>query len=98
MSSNRLFAVVLDDDSSNKGATYERLKKKFDRVYKHKDTLILVACPPDVLTREIAEVSGIRGAGREPRETGVVFKLNKGYSGFTNKALWEWLSDVVEDE
>ena len=95
--SKRLFAVILDADCTNKDLIYTRLEEKFPHVYKHADTFILVAGSPGVMTRDVAKISGIKSQHRSG-ESGVVLKLNRGYSGYTNKALWEWMSDVTENE
>ncbi len=37
---------------------------------------------------------GIGGGAGTNGPTGVVFKVNAAYSGFENRAVWEWLSQA----
>ncbi len=102
MPARRLYAVNLDDkcEAEVREKVYERLKDRFDfgYVYRHGDSLILVATSPGAMAHDVAEAAGLRGKNREAGATGVVFKLNRGYSGFTSKVLWEWMSDMRDDE
>lgn len=67
----------------------ERLHQKYgsDSLYTISETTILLR------TRELAEdvavAAGIKG--EERFVTGVVFKLNRAYAGYTSRSLWEWL-------
>ena len=46
-----------------------------------------------MLTQTVATKIGIRPEGDEGESiaSGVVFKLNAAYSGYTKPTLWEWL-------
>lgn len=85
----KVFAVVLDEPNETVG---ERLDKEYANVFKYTDLFYLVPVDSAVVTRDVALKAGIKGTNRDA--TGVVFKLNSAYSGYTKKALWEWLSDV----
>lgn len=87
--SKKVFAVVLDEPD---GRVPDRIRKEYANVHQYTDTFYLVAVDPSVVTRDVAVAAGIKGTNRDA--TGVVFKLNSAYSGYTRKSLWEWLSDV----
>lgn len=87
--SKKVFAVVLDEPDSR---IPTRISKEYANVHKYTDTFYLVAVDSSVATRDVAVTAGIKGKNRDA--TGVVFKLNAAYSGYTRKSLWEWLSDV----
>lgn len=86
--SKKVFAVVLDKQDKQ---VVERIRAEYNS-FSYTPTFHLVAVGPHVSTGDVARVAGIKGTNRDA--TGVVFKLNSVYSGFTKKALWEWLSDV----
>ena len=50
------------------------------------------------LTQDVAIKAGIKGPDRIKGASGVVFKLNGAYSGFTARTLWEWLGQAEETE
>ena len=85
----KVLAVVLDKPQ---GEVLERLGNEYANVFEYSDTFLLVPVNMSVTTSEVAQKAGIKGRGRDA--TGVVFKLNSAYSGYTRKELWEWLSDV----
>lgn len=87
----KIFAVVLDSPNP---AVKERLDKEFANVHRHRSTFLLVPVEMNVSTNDVAKISGIKGQNRDA--SGVVFKLNAAYSGYTDKALWEWISDVEQ--
>ena len=90
----KVFAVVLKEANE----TVERkIMDNYPKMHQYTDTFYLVACGPDVLAKDIAVSVGIKGEGRVESASGVVFKLNTVYSGYTERTLWEWLSSV-EDE
>ena len=92
----QVFAVILDEPSEE---VAERIQKEYPvgKSYRHTDLLHLVVVEPEVLTRLVATKIGIRGDNEnEAIATGVVFKLNAAYSGYTKPGLWEWLSTVRE--
>ena len=85
----KVFAVVLDEPNSN---VEQRLRNEY-AVHRHTDTFLLVPVEQHVTTDDVAAKAGIKGQGRDV--SGVVFKMNAAYSGYTDKALWEWLSSVM---
>ena len=85
---SKAFAVVLDDPNEK---VLERLEGKYPNTRCHTDTFFLVPVDKTVTTDDVAVVAGIKGDSRDA--SGIVFKINAAYSGYTNKALWEWLSD-----
>ena len=87
----KIYAVALD---SPEPAVEGRLKKRFTKVFKHTDTLLLVVGGANDLSEDVAVVAGIKGERR--KYSGVVFRLNGSYSGFTKRTLWEWLRDATD--
>ena len=49
----------------------------------------------DTTARSLAETLGLRGA--ESQATGAVLKLNGEYSGFEKQAMWNWLSERLQE-
>ena len=45
------------------------------------------------VSEHVATSVGLKGEKRAPDVNGVVFRLQRGYSGYTNPGLWEWLTD-----
>ncbi len=89
---SRVYAVLLEEPSSE---SFERLRKTYaDNFYEMTPTSGFVRT--DALTRTIAEKAGIKDE-QEQIASGVVFRLNKAYSGFADRALWEWLRQAEED-
>ena len=86
----KIFAVVLDEPQPK---IEERIEKNYARPHRYTDTFYLLAVDQHVSTDDAAIKLGIKGTNRDA--TGVVFKLNAAYSGFTHKDLWEWLSDAA---
>ncbi len=84
---DKLFAVVLDEPNTE---VPQRLKDKYTHTYRHTPTFFVVPVRQSVTTNDVAESAGIKGKDRDA--SGIVFKINAAYSGYTNKALWELLS------
>ena len=85
----KMYAVALDHPEP---AVESRLKQSYESVFKHTDSLYLVVGGVNDVSENVAVAAGIKGEGRE--FSGVVFRLNGSYSGFTRRTLWEWLKDV----
>lgn len=64
-------------------------------MFKHTDTFFLVVGNVYDVSENVAVAAGIKGEQR--RTSGVVFRLNGSYSGFTKRTLWEWLNDAAEE-
>ena len=86
----RVFAVLLDEPSQN---AVQRLNDAYpENTYQVTDTSFLVRTSD--LAEDIAVSAGIKGSDRIA--SGVVFKLNRAYAGYSSRALWEWLGEVEE--
>ena len=82
----RLFAVVVDNDEK-RSRVLENLRRGPYTTYDHDGAIILVSAP-GAMSQDISTAAGL---GAEM--TGVVFRLNGAYSGYTAKSLWERLGD-----
>ena len=91
----QVFAVMLDAPSSEVDA---RIEKQHPNAHRHSDYLTFLAVESDILTQTVATSLGIKPAksSQSSIASGVVFKLNSAYSGYTNPALWEWLRTARE--
>ncbi len=88
-----IFAIVLL--SPNEGVE-KRLFEKYPKGYKFNSTLYLVQA--DALAEQVAMSVGVKGDNREPDASGFVIKLERySYSGYTQRSLWDWLSDAESD-
>lgn len=87
---SRLYAVMLHGPNSE---VSRRIQEKFPDAYEYTDSIFLVRGSPLTLASTIAADIGLKGSGRVKDSSGVVFKLNRGYSGFTRPDLWDWLSN-----
>ena len=85
----KMYAVALDRPEP---AVEGRLKEHYASVFKHTNSFYLVGGNADDMAADVAIAAGITGEQRH--FSGVVFRLNGGYSGHTRGALWEWLKDV----
>ena len=89
-----IFVVVLDLKGAQASAQVkERMKEHFETYYEISQSAFVVAS--DDVTAEVANSVGIRGDGQIPGATGAVFRASS-YSGFTNRALWEWIEKAEE--
>ena len=85
------FAVMIREPDAR---TLESLNDQYepDNVYQINSTTFLVR------TRQLAEAvsvaAGIKGEDRFA--SGVVFRLNRSYAGYTARSLWEWLQEGEE--
>ena len=70
----------------------ERTRRHYPDSYKYTDRFFLVRGDIDDLASTIAAKVGLKGNERVPDASGVVLKLNQGYSGYTKPDLWEWLA------
>ena len=86
------FAVVLDQDGiRNADQVRARLTERYGAVYEYTPSIFMVSA--DALTADIAKAVGIKGEGAERVASGAVFRIS-GYSGYTDRALWEWFERV----
>ena len=86
------FAVLLQKPDDR---TPVRLTEKYehDNVYRINDMTFLVRTKKQ-LADDVAVVAGIKGDERFV--SGVVFKLNQAYAGYSARSLWEWLQEGEE--
>ena len=71
----------------------KRIRSAYPNAYEYTNTLFLIRGDSFTLARDVAARIGLKGEGRMEDASGVVFKLNRGYSGFTQPSLWDWLSN-----
>ena len=86
-----IFVVVLDQDAP------ELLQKKIEELYpfnyKYADNVFFLE--DDNIPETIANRLGIKVEAENQRTaTGAVFGLDGSYSGYTAKALWDWLRRI----
>ena len=85
------FVIALNETNPN---VLKRIEEAYPDNYRLSDTAFLVA--DNTLTKTIAEAVGINGKNRIDTALGVVFKLNKAYSGYSEPSLWERLQNKGE--
>lgn len=87
------FIVVLDESASP--AFARRVRKLYPQSYQYTDKVFFVEANniPEIIARRLKIKVG---EGREEARmaTGAVFGLDGSYSGWTAKALWDWLRMV----
>lgn len=80
----RVFAVLFDE--ANADAT-KRLREAYSGHYELSDKNFLVRTSD--LAETVAQTVGIKGDNRVV--SGVVFRLNSIYAGYSSRVLWDWL-------
>ena len=85
------FAVMIREPEAR---TLESLNDQYepDNVYRINSTTFLVR------TKQLAEAVSVAAGikGEDGFASGVVFKLNRSYAGYTARSLWEWLQEGEE--
>lgn len=89
----RIFAIVLHEANSE---VAERIETEYPNNFKYTDTFYLVES--NSIAATVASNIGLKGDDRIEDASGVVFKLNHAFSGYTKRSLWDWLSDVEDLE
>lgn len=84
-----IFAIVLHEANPE---VAERIDSQYPGNFAYNDTFYLVNSSS--ISATIALNIGLKGDDRIDESSGVVFKLNDSFSGFTKRSLWEWLSSV----
>ena len=87
-----VFAVHISGDPPDE--TVENLKKHYPKPNHYKLSGRTYLVRSDAIAETLAKNIGISGETGADSPTGVVFKLNAAYSGFENRAVWEWLSQA----
>ncbi len=90
----KIFSIVLLEPNQK---VVDRIEEFYPDYFKYSDTVFLISTEETVMSNNVANKVGIKGENRIEDSSGVVFKLNTGYSGYTTRTLWEWLSDVNEE-
>ena len=93
MGTMNVFAVVFTGGEGESEAFERALNAEFPHAYRLTGSAFLVRS--DRLSSQIAESIHIKGESRQ--FTGVVFKINHSYSGFTSRDLWEWLDGAAAE-
>ena len=88
-----VFAVVLNEPNAE---IEQRLRERYPNAFSLTDTFHLVQ--DQTITENITVNIGLKGDDRVEPARGVVFRLNGSYSGYTTRALWEWLEQAEEQE
>ena len=73
-----------------------RLAERYPDHHQVTETCYLVQSKE--ITQGIATSVGLKGEDRVDDAAGVVFRLNGAYSGYTERALWEWLGQAEKAE
>lgn len=84
-----IFAIVLHEVNPE---VTQRIESEYPNNFKYNDTFYLVES--DSIATTVALNIGLKGDNRIEEASGVVFKLNSAYSGYTKRSLWDWLSSV----
>ena len=83
-----IFAVVLREPNERVVA---RLRNAHPDHFSLSSTFFHV--PSDELSSVVATAIGIKGDDKVEDASGIVFKITDAYSGYTTKALWEWMNN-----
>ena len=92
----KVFAIILVQDGSN-SEIETQISNHYsasDYLFKYADNTWLVVGSQGETAESVATNVGLKGENRIDEASGVVFKLNAGYAGYTRKDLWEWLASV----
>lgn len=90
----KIFSIILLEPNQE---VADKIEEFYPEHFKYSDTVFLVSVEETIMSNDVAIKVGIKGENRIEDSSGVVFKLNTGYSGYTTRTLWEWLSDVNEE-
>lgn len=85
------YAIVLKRSNPE---VSKRIRETYPDSYSLTDTFFLVQSTG--IAQAVATAAGIKGEDRIKDASGVVFRLNRSYSGYTERALWDWLEQVQE--
>ena len=88
-----IFAVVLNKPNTE---VDRRLRERYPDNFSLSDTFYLVQ--DQTIAENITVALGIKGDGRIESARGVVFRLNGAYSGYSTRALWDWLQQAEAKE
>ena len=86
-----IFSIVLHEANSE---VAQRIETQYPNNFMYTDTFYLVES--DSIAATVALNIGLKGDDRVDEASGVVFKLNNAFSGYTKRSLWDWLSSVED--
>ena len=87
-----IYAIVLKRSNPE---VSKRIQDVYPDSYSLTDTFFLVQSKG--IAKAVATSIGIKGDDKIEGASGVVFKLNRSYSGYTERSLWDWLEQAQED-
>lgn len=86
-----IYAIVLKQSNHE---VSKRIQDVYPDSYPLTDTFFLVQSKG--IAKTVAISIGIKGDDKIESASGAVFKLNHSYSGYTDRALWDWLEQAQE--
>ena len=86
------FLIIFDEPSAEAAA---RLQEHYPDHYSYHSDASVYLVRNDGISEQIAKTVGM--SGDDKIVTGVVFKLNSAFSGYTNGAIWEWLQQSYDE-
>lgn len=85
-----IYAIILIEPNAE---VKQQIAEQFPGYYEYSPTFFLVE--GEGLAEQIATAAKIKGENRIESASGFVLKLESfSYSGFTARALWEWLKEA----
>ena len=86
-----VFATYLDGQTDE---ARDRIQNKYAGAHLELIDERLFLIHADAIAETVARNVGLKGPDRIHDLTGVVFKLNSAYSGFTYRSIWDWLKEA----
>lgn len=86
-----VFATFLDDETAE---ARERIAEHYPGTQHLELTDQLFLISSDSIADSVARNIGLKGDDQIKGLTGVVFKLNAAYAGFTYRSIWDWLTEA----
>ena len=83
-----IYIIVLEEPTAPKAE--DRVRRLYHDAYKIRDGVFLIS--HDGIAEEVSVSLGIKDE-LQPDMTGGVFKLNGSYSGYAQRAMWDWLKN-----
>lgn len=81
------YAVHLSGNDTKEQA--DRLREAFPELQHYQVSERFYLVRTDALSSDVAERLGFSDTESQP---GAVFKLNRAYSGWDNRVMWEWMA------
>lgn len=86
-----VFAAYLDGKTDEAAA---RIKERYSGAHLELLDERLYLISADTIAETVARRIGLKGDNQVNGVTGVVFKLNAAYAGFTYRSIWDWLKEA----